>query len=103
MHFGIKPVFVDIDLETLQINIDQIKKNFKKYKSYNGSKLDWKYPDWRKIFLIAKKYKLKIIEDSADTLGATIIINLQVFLAIYQSLVFMVHMLLVVLVMVEYC
>ena len=44
MHFGIKPVFVDIDLETLQINIDQIeKKNFKKYKSYNGSKFDWKY------------------------------------------------------------
>ena len=29
-------------------------------------------PDWIKINKIAKKYKLKIIEDSADTLGATI-------------------------------
>ena len=28
-------------------------------------------PDWKKIFKIAKKYKLKVIEDSADTLGAT--------------------------------
>ena len=29
-------------------------------------------PDWKAINKIAKKYKLKIIEDSADTLGATI-------------------------------
>ena len=60
-------------------------------------------PDWRQIFLIAKKYKLKIIEDSADTLGAKIDNKSTGFLVIYQSLVFMVHMLLVVQVMVEYC
>ena len=30
MHFGIKPVFVDIDLETLQIDINQLKKKFQK-------------------------------------------------------------------------
>ena len=29
-------------------------------------------PDWTKIYKIAKKYNLKIIEDSADTLGGTI-------------------------------
>ena len=28
--------------------------------------------DWKKIFKIAKKYKLKVIEDSADTIGYTI-------------------------------
>ena len=28
--------------------------------------------DWKKIFQIAKKYKLKVIEDSADTIGYTI-------------------------------
>ena len=27
--------------------------------------------DWKKIYLIAKKYKLKVIEDSADTIGYT--------------------------------
>ena len=30
-------------------------------------------PDWREIYKIAKKYRLKIIEDSADTLGAKIL------------------------------
>ena len=28
--------------------------------------------DWKKIYKIAKKYKLKIIEDSADTIGYTV-------------------------------
>ena len=28
--------------------------------------------DWKKIYSIAKKYKLKVIEDSADTIGYTI-------------------------------
>ena len=29
-------------------------------------------PDWEKIYKISKKYKLKIIEDSADTIGYTV-------------------------------
>ena len=73
MHFGIKPIFVDIDLETLQINIDQIEKKISKNtKAIMVPNLIGNIPDWRKIYLIAKKYKLKIIEDSADTLGAKI-------------------------------
>ena len=28
-------------------------------------------PDWEKIYKISKKYGLKIIEDSADTIGYT--------------------------------
>jgi CDP-6-deoxy-D-xylo-4-hexulose-3-dehydrase len=73
MHFGVKPVFVDIDLETLQINIDQIKKKItKNTKAIMVPNLIGNIPDWRKIHLIAKKHKLKIIEDSADTLGAKI-------------------------------
>ena len=50
-------------------------------------------PDLKKIKKIANKYKLKIIEDSADTLGAKLEIKPQVFLAIYPSQVFMDHML----------
>ena len=73
MHFGIKPIFVDIDLETLQINIDQIEKKISKNtKAIMVPNLIGNIPDWKEIFLIAKKYKLKIIEDSADTLGAKI-------------------------------
>ena len=47
-------------------------------------------PDWQTIKKIAKKHNLKIIEDSADTLGAKIK-NLQVFLAIYLLQVSMAH------------
>ncbi len=73
MHFGVKPVFVDIDLETLQIDTNQIEKKISKNtKAIMVPNLIGNIPDWRKIFLIAKKYKLKIIEDSADTLGAKI-------------------------------
>ena len=30
-------------------------------------------PDWKKIHKISKKYNLKIIEDSADTIGYKVI------------------------------
>ena len=104
MHFGIKPIFVDIDLETLQIDIDQIEKKISKNtKAIMVPNLIGNIPDWKEIFLIAKKYKLKIIEDSADTLGAKIDNKSTGFLVIFQSLVFMVHMLLVAQVMVEFC
>ena len=73
MHYGVEPIFTDIDIETLQINIDQIEKKInKKTKALLIPNLIGNIPDWKKIKKIAKKYKLKIIEDSADTLGAKI-------------------------------
>ena len=73
MHYGVEPIFTDIDIETLQINIDQIEKKInKKTKALLIPNLIGNIPDWKKINKIAKKYKLKIIEDSADTLGAKI-------------------------------
>ena len=49
MHFGIKPIFVDIDLETLQINIDQIKKKISKNtKAIMVPNLIGNIPDWKK-------------------------------------------------------
>ena len=49
MHFGIKPVFVDIDLETLQINIDQIEKKIpKNTKAIMVPNLIGNIPDWTK-------------------------------------------------------
>lgn len=73
MHYGVKPIFVDIDIETLQINIDQIEQKItKKTKGLLVPNLIGNIPDWKKIYKISKKYKLKVIEDSADTLGAKI-------------------------------
>jgi CDP-4-dehydro-6-deoxyglucose reductase, E1 len=67
------PILVDIDIETLQIDIDKIENSIsKKTKALMIPNLIGNLPDWIKINKIAKKYKLKIIEDSADTLGATI-------------------------------
>ena len=73
MHYGVTPIFVDIDIETLQIDVNKIEKKInKKTKALMVPNLIGNIPNWKKIFQIGKKYKLKIIEDSADTLGAKI-------------------------------
>ena len=70
---NLKPIFVDCKSDTLQIDPDKIVR-----KISNNTKvllipnLIGNIPDWIKIKSIAKKYNLKIIEDSADTLGAKI-------------------------------
>ena len=73
MHTGAIPIFVDINLRTLQIKEDDIEKFItKRTKALVIPNLIGNIPDWKKIKKLATKYKLKIIEDSADTLGATI-------------------------------
>ena len=73
MHYGVEPIFVDIDIETLQIDVEKLEKKItKKTKALLIPNLIGNIPDWQKIYKIAKKFKLKIIEDSADTLGAKI-------------------------------
>ena len=70
---GALPKFVDIDVNTLQINIKKIEKKItSKTKAILVPNLIGNIPNWKKIKYIAKKYNLKIIEDSADTLGAKI-------------------------------
>ncbi len=73
MLSNLNPIFVDCDIETLQIDLDKIESKIsKRTKALLIPNLIGNIPDWRKIKKIALKYKLKIIEDSADTLGATI-------------------------------
>tara|TARA_B100000989_G_C19522102_1_gene464714 strand:- start:1576 stop:2802 length:1227 start_codon:yes stop_codon:yes gene_type:complete len=70
---GATPIFADIDVNTLQINIDEFKKKItKKTKGIIIPNLIGNIPDWKKIRQIANKFNLKVIEDSADTLGASI-------------------------------
>jgi len=69
----LKPIFVDIEIETLQIDIKLLEKKItKKTKALLIPNLIGNIPNWVEIKKIAKKHKLKIIEDSADTLGARI-------------------------------
>ena len=57
----------------MQINTSLIEKKItKKTKALLIPNLIGNIPDWQKIKTIAKKYNLKIIEDSADTLGSKI-------------------------------
>jgi CDP-4-dehydro-6-deoxyglucose reductase, E1 len=70
---NLSPVLVDCEKETLQIDINQIEKKItKKTKVLLIPNLIGNIPDWKKISTLAKKYKLIVIEDSADTLGAKI-------------------------------
>ena len=73
INSGAKPILVDINLETLQINEKLIEKKInKKTKALLIPNLIGNIPNWKKIYKIAKNNNLKIIEDSADTLGASI-------------------------------
>ena len=70
---NLKPIFVDCEIETLQININKIEEKItKKTKALLIPNLIGKLPNWAQIRKLANKHKLMVIEDSADTLGARI-------------------------------
>ena len=70
---NLTPVLVDCKVDTLQINEDKIEEKItKNTKAILVPNLIGNLPDWKKIRNIANKYKLKVLEDSADTLGGKI-------------------------------
>jgi CDP-6-deoxy-D-xylo-4-hexulose-3-dehydrase len=70
---GLVPAFVDVDPDTFNIDASKIEAMITpKTKAMMIPNLLGNLPDWRKIRKIADKHKLILIEDSADTLGATI-------------------------------
>ena len=70
---NLKPIFVDCEIDTLQIDIKKIEKKIsKKTRALLIPNLIGNIPNWIEIKKLALKYNLKVIEDSADTLGAKI-------------------------------
>ena len=70
---NLNPILVDCKIDTLQIDPNKIEKKIsKKTKAILVPNLIGNIPDWKKIRKIANKYKLMIIEDSADTLGGMV-------------------------------
>ncbi len=70
---NLKPIFVDCEVDTLQIDIKKIEKKIsKKTRALLIPNLIGNVPNWIEIKKLALKYNLKVIEDSADTLGAKI-------------------------------
>ncbi len=69
---GLVPVFIDVDLDTYIINMEQLEKAItKKTRCLMIPSLLGNIPNMEKLSKIAKKHKLYFIEDSCDTLGGT--------------------------------
>ena len=72
-QLGLVPTFIDVDLNKYVVKTEEIIKAINKNTSAIFiPNLLGNIPNWKKINQIAKKYKIKIIEDSADTIGYTI-------------------------------
>lgn len=70
---GLIPVFIDVEPGTYCINANKIEDAISdKTCALVVPDLMGNLPDWPLLSAIAKKHKLLVIEDSADTLGATL-------------------------------
>ena len=67
------PVFLDVDIGTYQIKIDEIEDSItSKTKALMVPSLLGNIPDYEKLGKIAKEHGIWLIEDSCDTIGATL-------------------------------
>ena len=67
------PVFVDVEPGTYNIDANKVEAMItNKTKAMMIPNLLGNLPDWKKLRDLADKYHLQVIEDSADTLGATL-------------------------------
>ncbi len=72
VRLGGKPVFIDIDPLTCVLDADQLEETItEKTKAIIAISLYGQMPDFTKINAIAKKYDLPVIEDGAQSFGAT--------------------------------
>lgn len=71
LQCGLVPVFVDVDLDTYVVNVEQVEQMIgPNTKALMIPNLIGNLPDWQAIRAIADKHGLVVIEDSADTVGA---------------------------------
>lgn len=71
VHAGYIPVFVDVELETYQIDIDAIEQMIgPKTRALLVPSLLGNMPDWDRLREICDRHDLRLVEDSCDTLGS---------------------------------
>ncbi len=71
LHAGFKPIFVDIDITTLNIDVSKIEEKITpKTRAIIAVHLMGKPADMNNINIIAKKHNLIVIEDAAEAHGA---------------------------------
>ena len=74
-HFDAEPIFVDIESKNYTIDLKKlentlIKNQSKKLKAVVVSHMSGKLTDLDAIYALAKKYKVKVIEDASSNMGA---------------------------------
>lgn len=75
-HFDAEPVFIDIEANTCNINLDLLESYLednqsKKLKAVIVTHVAGNIVDLERLYSIAKIYNVKIVEDACDALGAT--------------------------------
>lgn len=71
---GFKPVFVDIELDTLNLDLDQVEKaciDDPEIRVITFAHVLGNPPNMNKLMEIVKKYNLVLLEDCCDALGST--------------------------------
>ena len=69
---GFEPVFVDIDLDTLNLNLDMVEEKAKQgCKVITFAHVLGNPPNMDRLMEIVNKYKLILLEDCCDALGST--------------------------------
>ncbi len=78
IHLGAKPDFVDIDKETYNISINELKKKISLYKSKNkkikaivATDFAGNPCNWLELKKISKKYNIQLVNDNCHALGAS--------------------------------
>ncbi len=70
---GLVPVYVDVEPDTYQIDVEQIESAIgPRTKAILAPNLIGNCPDWDRIRAIADAHGLQVVEDSCDCLGATL-------------------------------
>jgi dTDP-4-amino-4,6-dideoxygalactose transaminase len=75
-HFDAEPIFIDIDEQTYNINLDKLEayleeNKSKKLKAVIITHVGGASTDLQRVYKMGKIYDVKIVEDAADALGAT--------------------------------
>lgn len=75
-HFDAEPLFIDVDAETFNIDLDKLEayladNKSKKLKAVIVSHIGGQPVDLERLYNIASIYDVKIVEDASEALGAT--------------------------------
>ena len=68
---GLKPIFVDVDVNSLNVNVDDLKKDYQKTKVICCVHVLGNSSNMLQIKKIAKENNLIIIEDTCESLGSS--------------------------------